>query len=364
MDERKVFLRPSLLFFSGILLLLFPSLALAIIDEELLQPISVDFQDIDVRIALPYLGSLAGLVIALDPTVFSGSGGTIEPSLTIREKNLSLLFLLRKIASQKGLDFLITDSFIFFSTEERLASFPWHNPWDREKRIKVDLTRADLRYSLPQIGISMGIVVAVDPIPFKGSGGYKNPFFTMKSPEVTLEELVRQVAREKGLDYLMGERFLWLGEPKSLFMRLDKGGGGVRDSQGNQMDIPYGALSGPAYLRMTRVASFPKASSLPGLMLSQRGVDLLPSGLTFSMPITVTLTYEDKDIKGLDEQSLKVFYYDDQGATYRRLGISRESIDALGNRISFETDHFTLFVMAGNVSEKMTKEREKEALPQ
>jgi hypothetical protein len=74
--------------------------------------------------------------------------------------------------------------------------------------------------------------------------------------------------------------------------------------------------------------------------------DFGPDGTQFNPAITVTISYTDAEVEGLDENALRVFrfnpatqLYDDEVTT----GIVRDTVN---NRISFSVDHFSTYGLA------------------
>jgi hypothetical protein len=63
---------------------------------------------------------------------------------------------------------------------------------------------------------------------------------------------------------------------------------------------------------------------------------------TFSKNITLTLTYIDAQIAGLNEDTLKVYYWD--GTQWSALN---STVDKTNNKITATTNHFTYFVVMG-----------------
>ena len=68
-----------------------------------------------------------------------------------------------------------------------------------------------------------------------------------------------------------------------------------------------------------------------------------PSGTTFSTPITVTITYTDAQVAGLDEPNLRVFQYNEVSTKYDLEVMTITNRDLVNNTISFTVDHFSVF---------------------
>src|SRR3989344_1089611 len=65
---------------------------------------------------------------------------------------------------------------------------------------------------------------------------------------------------------------------------------------------------------------------------------------TFSQSVTLTFTYDNSDISGLDESTLGVYYFDTDTNQWIEVG---GTINAATNTISVEVQHFTLFGVFG-----------------
>lgn len=64
----------------------------------------------------------------------------------------------------------------------------------------------------------------------------------------------------------------------------------------------------------------------------------------FSKTLTLTFTYTDAQIKGLDESALKVYYWKESASQWVSL---TTTVDAANNKLTAETDHLTYFAILG-----------------
>lgn len=74
-----------------------------------------------------------------------------------------------------------------------------------------------------------------------------------------------------------------------------------------------------------------------------------PEGTTFSKPITITISYTDGEVMGLDEANLRIFLFNTVSGKYDieiTEGLTR---DLVNNTISFEVDHFSKFGLGGSL---------------
>ena len=75
-----------------------------------------------------------------------------------------------------------------------------------------------------------------------------------------------------------------------------------------------------------------------------------PPGTTFDPPITITITYTDDEIEGLDEENLRIFLYNEETGTFDT-EVTSQIIerDLENNRIVFEVNHFSIFALGGSL---------------
>jgi len=72
-----------------------------------------------------------------------------------------------------------------------------------------------------------------------------------------------------------------------------------------------------------------------------------PDGLMFNMPVTITLTYADDNASNLDESSLRAYYYDPTMESWTK--IAGSVVDTANNTITFQTTHFSVYGIGGNM---------------
>lgn len=73
----------------------------------------------------------------------------------------------------------------------------------------------------------------------------------------------------------------------------------------------------------------------------------------FSKTLTLTLTYTDEQIKGLDESTLKVYYWKESASQWVAL---TTTVDAANNKLTVESDHLTYFAILGAKSGEVKEE--------
>ena len=124
-------------------------------------------------------------------------------------------------------------------------------------------------------------------------------------------------------------------------------GADVTGLDGETASIPAGSLPGSSLnVALSTPGSVPGGSIPGGKYSSGVARDLGPDGTNFSSPVTVSIPYTDGDIQYLDEASLGAVFHD--GANYSSAGISSTSVDAGNNRVTFDTTHFTVFLLVGD----------------
>jgi len=79
---------------------------------------------------------------------------------------------------------------------------------------------------------------------------------------------------------------------------------------------------------------------------------------TFDKLITLTFTYTEEQIKGLDESSLKIYYWDKTQNQW--VALENSEVDVENNTVTASLDHFTLFALMGSVIGFIEEETPKE----
>ena len=84
---------------------------------------------------------------------------------------------------------------------------------------------------------------------------------------------------------------------------------------------------------------------------------------TFDKPLTLTFTYTDEQIEGLDEDSLKIYWWNGE----EWVALENSEVDVDNNTVTVSIDHFTLFALMGSkigfVEEEIEKEEGEEEIP-
>lgn len=68
-------------------------------------------------------------------------------------------------------------------------------------------------------------------------------------------------------------------------------------------------------------------------------------GLTFLQPVTLVIEYTDADVAGVDEDSLLLFFYDEDNGAWSQEGITVVARDPANNRITLQITHLTEFAL-------------------
>ncbi|MFN8441690.1 MAG: FG-GAP-like repeat-containing protein [Caldilineaceae bacterium] len=69
------------------------------------------------------------------------------------------------------------------------------------------------------------------------------------------------------------------------------------------------------------------------------------SGFTFQQPVTLVIEYTDSDVAGIDENDLRLFFFNTTTNSWSDEGIVVVSRDPAGNRITVQISHLTEFAM-------------------
>lgn len=126
-------------------------------------------------------------------------------------------------------------------------------------------------------------------------------------------------------------------------------GGSARLDDGKAfVDVPAGAISGSGTLSITPTSSYTNpaggkqvvGSRVYNITVDSDGTDVT----TFQDFITLTFTYTDEEIAGLDETSLQIYFWDEATSSWVAFG---GDIDVDNNTITRKTSHFTTFAILG-----------------
>jgi hypothetical protein len=107
--------------------------------------------------------------------------------------------------------------------------------------------------------------------------------------------------------------------------------GGVIHLGVHTLTIPAGALD--------RVVSFQMAVA----SMNAVGVDCFPSGLTFNVPVTLSLSYAGTQYQNVDNPNLSVFYARPDGTFERYASI----VDGDHRTVSAQLNHFSRYILSG-----------------
>jgi hypothetical protein len=112
-------------------------------------------------------------------------------------------------------------------------------------------------------------------------------------------------------------------------------GGSIQAS----VTLPPGAFASTVTVTLAVAGSFPAADG--GLAGTGVGIQVtVAQGLQPARTTTISVTYTDAQVAGLDESRLVLARYDEASGRWVRL---TSSADASANRVTGVTDHFSLF---------------------
>ena len=129
--------------------------------------------------------------------------------------------------------------------------------------------------------------------------------------------------------------------------------GGAVTVDGNKLSIsvPAGALTGDGTLSATPSSNY-SAPSGDKKVVGSKVYDLLMTVdgntvTTFDDFVTLTFNYTDEEIAGVNESSLKIYYWDQSTQAWVEVG---GQIDTANNTITVNVAHFTKFAMIGELT--------------
>ena len=122
-------------------------------------------------------------------------------------------------------------------------------------------------------------------------------------------------------------------------IEADKGGKlelGDRKCGKSKLNVPKKALSEDKVISM----QVPKYGDLISV-ISQ--VTFGEHGTTFAKPVKVELSYKGADVKGVDEEQLSAWYYNQKTGEWEGIG---GEVDVKKKKVKFKIDHFSRYGLA------------------
>ena len=69
-----------------------------------------------------------------------------------------------------------------------------------------------------------------------------------------------------------------------------------------------------------------------------------PHGITFNVPVRMELSYKDADLTGVDENDLKIYYYNEEAGVWE---IISSEVDTVNDIVIGYTNHFSRYALGG-----------------
>ena len=112
---------------------------------------------------------------------------------------------------------------------------------------------------------------------------------------------------------------------------------------GTKVVIPAGSISSQTQLRLSTPADPPKVANDPGIRATSvvREIRLEDGTKQLNKKITITLPYTAGDIAGLKEESLRLFFYDENTSGWGLA--SNSTVDKTNKTVSGMVNHLSLF---------------------
>jgi hypothetical protein len=126
-------------------------------------------------------------------------------------------------------------------------------------------------------------------------------------------------------------------DPVQFTMHIGPDGGTITEPRGTIISIPPGALTHDTALTVTTYLNADEISKIHQITPFNSGVELLPQGISFDQPVTVTVPTGDPL---LPNTTYDMFFLDQVHSEWNPVfdGLTDES----GNKITFQTDHFSV----------------------
>lgn len=123
---------------------------------------------------------------------------------------------------------------------------------------------------------------------------------------------------------------------------------GLEAGQSIVLEVPEGAVELPTLFSVGIFKPPPAAQPGMGEMVftisaAQGGTPI--HGLAFNVPVTLTITYRDEDVAGIDEAGLSLYFYNEETKSWENDGIVVISHDLAANRLVATLAHLTTFAL-------------------
>ena len=127
----------------------------------------------------------------------------------------------------------------------------------------------------------------------------------------------------------------------------------IADTSGTEMTLPVGVVvdfpdGAPQEIQITTPIAQVTEPQLPE---NVNAIPVLrefgPAGTVFSQPIPVTIQYTDGEVAGLDEDTLRVFVYNEETGVFDIEITDIIARDTINNTITFGLSHFSTIGLAG-----------------
>jgi len=130
------------------------------------------------------------------------------------------------------------------------------------------------------------------------------------------------------------------------------------DSSGTTVDVPSGTtvdfpVGEPQEILIeTPIGPVEEAELPPDVDAIPVVRDFGPEGTQFAPPISVTITYTDEEVAGVDEATLRVFQYNGVSGVYDIEVTTITGRNLENNTITFSVDHFSSFGLAAVLEQR------------
>ncbi len=203
---------------------------------------------------------------------------------------------------------------------------------------------------------TQSFVITPNPEGRCGGGGGGGAVVIEEGEEEVTEEAVEEVPTET----VIGEAEVTASEGGTIEATTDEGCRAKLEIPSDALTIDAQATITPkkttAENISTQIAARPSGKNVVGGYIYDYSIEAEGEKVTiFEQLVTITLSYTDDQISGLDEDSLTIYYYDESLSQWLAL---ESTVDKDNNKVSATTAHFTLFALMGEVEEEEEEEEE------
>ncbi len=197
---------------------------------------------------------------------------------------------------------------------------------------KIKNLTASLMAAVLLTGLTLNFAACTNESPLSS----QQPQVTTKVVQSNIGPIRLLQVDKKELTLMKGETFKTFKETKTI--KAKKGGTiEVGDRSYGKSSIIFKKNDLPK--DMTISFEWTTGGTFQGML---NGLEFGPHGLVFNSPVEVQLSYKKADLQGIDEETLKIFYYNEETELWELIG---DEVDLKKKTVTGFLDHFSRYAI-------------------